>query len=65
LALGSVSGMAGIPVELEKRTMMGVESLWKCDAAESSAASLVGVKVPVVSLPWACAAQLLAWYFVA
>lgn len=28
-ALGSLSGIIGMPVELEKRTVMGVESAWK------------------------------------
>ena len=55
LELASVSGMLGMPVELEKRTMRGVEGLWKWGAVESEAASAVGVKVPVTSCPFACA----------
>jgi hypothetical protein len=39
LALPSVSGMSGIPVEVEKRVMTGVDALLKCGALESEAAS--------------------------
>jgi hypothetical protein len=55
LAFGSVSGMFGSPVELEKRTKTGVEACWKCWAIDSSPAAADGVKVPfsMVPLPWA------------
>lgn len=51
LALESVSGISGMPVEFEKRTMTGVEELLKCGALESEAASAVGVNVPLVRWP--------------
>lgn len=54
-ASGLVSGMFGIPVELENRTMTGVDALLKCGAEEREAASEVGVKVPFVRRPVACA----------
>lgn len=41
-ALGSVSGISGMPVELEKRTVIGVERLLKCGAEERSLASAEG-----------------------
>ena len=47
-----------MPVELEKRTMTGVDLLLKCGAEESEAASDEGVKVPFVNRPWACASHL-------
>lgn len=53
LALGSVSGMAGRPVEEEKRTVMGVEGEVKCGADVRLAAAGVGVKVPVRRWPFA------------
>lgn len=52
-----MSGMLGMPVELEKRTMRGVEGLLKWGAVENDAASGVGVKVPVTSRPFACAVE--------
>ena len=54
-ALGSLSGIWGIPVLLLKRTETGVDGAWKCGALESFAASEVGVKVPVRRTPFACA----------
>ena len=57
LALGSVSGMLGIPVELEKRTQMGVVGLLKWGAVESFAASGEAVKVPPTIMPLACAVK--------
>ena len=47
LALGSVSGMLGKPVEEENRTVIGVDGALKCGAEVSSEADEVGVKVPV------------------
>jgi hypothetical protein len=47
LALLSVSGMLGRPVEEEKRRVMGVEGAVKCGALERVDAVGVGVKVPV------------------
>lgn len=58
LPLASVSGRSGIPVELEKRTITGVDELLKCGAFDSEAASAVGVKVPLVKWPLACASKL-------
>lgn len=49
----SLSGMLGMPVELEKRTMIGVEGKLKCGALERDAAVAVGVNVPFVRRPWA------------
>ena len=46
LALGSVSGIWGRPVEEEKRARMGVEGRVKCGALERVEARGVGVKVP-------------------
>lgn len=45
--LGSVSGMLGIPVELEKRTQIGVLGLLKCGAVVSFLTSSEGVNVPL------------------
>src|ERR1700735_898220 len=52
-ALGSLSGITGIPVELEKRTVAGVDGRLKCGALLSVAASAVGVKVPCSMIPFA------------
>jgi hypothetical protein len=58
LAFGSVSGISGRPVELEKRTVTGVGSVFvKCGALESAEASFVGVKDPVSMMPRACAGR--------
>jgi len=54
-ALGSVSGILGIPVEFENRTQIGVEGLLKWGAIESFPASAEGMKVPDRSSPLACA----------
>ena len=54
-ALGSVSGMTGMPVELEKRIVKGVEAEVKCGAVERVEASVEGVKVPVSRRPLAWA----------
>jgi hypothetical protein len=54
-ALESVSGILGIPVLLEKRTVRGVDGDEKCGAVERVDASVVGVKVPVRMAPFACA----------
>ena len=56
LPFASVSGISGIPVEFENRTITGVDALLKCGAVERDAASDVGVKVPLVKRPVACAA---------
>lgn len=58
LPLGSVSGILGVPVEEEKRTMMGVEGAVKCGAELRSEAAEVGVKVPVRRWPLAWAIPL-------
>jgi hypothetical protein len=50
---GAVSGIAGRPVEVEKRARRGVDGRLKWGAELSLAASLVGVKVPVRRLPFA------------
>ena len=42
-----------MPVEFEKRTMIGVELLLKCGALLREAASEVGVKVPLRRIPLA------------
>lgn len=47
LAVGSVSAMDGMPVDEEKRAVMGVDAEVKCGALESEEAVGVGVKVPV------------------
>lgn len=47
----TLSGMVGMPVELEKRDQMGVEEELKCLALERDAASAVGVKVPESRMP--------------
>lgn len=57
-AFPSVSGMLGIPVELEKRTQTGVEGLLKCGAVESLAASADGMNVPLRSSPLAWAVRI-------
>ena len=56
-ALGSLSGIAGIPVELEKRTVTGVDVRLKCGARLSDAASRVGVNLPVSMMPLAWAGR--------
>lgn len=56
-ALGSLSGIVGNPVELEKRTVMGVVGLLKWGARESFPASAEGVNVPVVKIPFPWAAR--------
>jgi hypothetical protein len=48
-----LSGMLGIPVELEKRTQTGVLAAVKCGALDSLDASAVGVKLPARSAPLA------------
>ena len=53
LALASVSGIWGRPVEDEKRTVMGVEGWVKWGALVRVEAALVGVKVPVRRWPFA------------
>lgn len=56
LALPSVSGMLGRPVEEEKRRVMGVVEGWvKCGALERVEAVGVGVKTPVRRWPLAWA----------
>jgi hypothetical protein len=56
-AFPSVSGILGIPVELEKRTVIGVDGLLKWGALESFAASAEGVNVPVTTIPLAWAVE--------
>jgi hypothetical protein len=55
LALGSVSGICGRPVEEEKRARRGVEGRVKCGAQERVEASGVGVNVPRSRRPLAWA----------
>ena len=50
---GSVSGILGKAVAFENLTMTGVDGLLKWGAAESFAASGVGVKVPLSRIPLA------------
>src|SRR5277367_2440867 len=57
LALGSLSGITGMPVELEKRTETGVDGRFKWGALLSVAASAVGVNVPFSMMPLACAGR--------
>ena len=57
LALGSLSGISGRPVESENRTVTGVDAALKCGALESAAAAGVGVNVPVSSTPLAWAGR--------
>src|ERR1700757_2397026 len=57
LALGSLSGMSGTPVELENRAVTGVEARVMCGALVSDTASGSGVKVPESMVPLACAAR--------
>jgi hypothetical protein len=54
LPFESVSGITGIPVELENRATTGV-ALLKCWAFERDLAFSVGVKVPLRRIPFACA----------
>jgi hypothetical protein len=55
LALGSVSGICGRPVEEEKRARRGVEGSVKCGAQERVEARGVEVKVPLRRRPLAWA----------
>lgn len=51
--LGSKSGITGIPVDEEKRTVIGVDGAEKWGAEEREAAVGVGMKVPVSMIPLA------------
>jgi hypothetical protein len=53
LPFGSVSGICGMPVELEKRAMIGVEGFWKCGARDNVFAVEVLVKWPFRRMPLA------------
>jgi hypothetical protein len=55
--------MLGIPVELEKRTVIGVEEAVKWGALESSPAFGLGVKVPLRRMPFAWATGEVSWCF--
>jgi len=55
LALGSVSGMVGKPVEEEKRRVREVLGEVKCGAVVRVAALGVGIKEPVRRWPFAWA----------
>jgi hypothetical protein len=44
-----------MPVELEKRAMIGVEGFWKCGARDNVFAVEVLVKWPFRRMPLACA----------
>ena len=46
-AFGSLSGIIGMPVELENLAVTGVESRMICGARVKEAASGAGVNVPV------------------
>src|SRR5579871_2486836 len=61
LALGSLSGIAGTPPALEKRTEIVVEDLCACGARVSAAASLDGVNVPPRRMPFAWAGRKPGW----
>src|ERR1700733_11918315 len=56
-AFGSLSGITGMPVELEKRTETGVAGRFKWGALLSAAASAVGVNDPFSMMPLACAGR--------
>src|SRR5271165_5686597 len=56
-ALGSLSGISGTPVEFEKRTVTGVDALFKWAARVREAAPGEGVKVPVSMAPLAWAGR--------
>src|SRR5580704_7237258 len=60
-ALGSLSGISGTPVEFEKRTVTGVDALFKWAARDREAASGEGVKVPVSMAPLAWAGRKPGW----
>lgn len=62
LLLGSVSEILGVPVEEEKRTVMGVEGEVKCGAEEREETVGVGVKVPVKRWPFAWAVEIVLVY---
>lgn len=55
LALVSLSGIVGIPVESEKRPVTGVDGAFKWGAEDREAASGVGLNVPLSRMPLACA----------
>jgi hypothetical protein len=55
LPLGSVSAIFGIPVDDEKRTVIGVNGALKCGAELSFEDLADGVKVPIRRCPFACA----------
>lgn len=55
LAAESVSEIWGKPVELEKRARIGVEGWWKWGAAERVREGALGMNVPRVRRPLACA----------
>jgi hypothetical protein len=59
---GSVSGSCGVPVDDEKRTVIGVDDALKCGADVRSVAAAVGVKVPVRRCPFACAVGFVRTY---
>ncbi len=50
---GSLSPIVGIPAEIEKRTVTGVDGLTACGALVSFAAPAAGVKVPEYITPLA------------
>src|SRR5579871_3475373 len=57
LAFGSVSGMVGMPVVSENRTVTGVEALRTCGARVREAARGDGVNLPASRIPLACAGR--------
>lgn len=64
LALGSVSGIVGKPVDEEKRTVTGVEGWLKCGAEVRSEPAGEGVNVPVRRWPFAWAVAFpISWEF--
>jgi hypothetical protein len=46
-----LSAIVGIPAEIEKRTVSGVDELTACGALVSFAASAEGVKIPEYVTP--------------
>src|ERR1700739_3752217 len=57
LASGELSGMVGIPVELENRTVTGVDARVMCGALVSFVAPVDGLNVPLTIRPLAWAGR--------
>jgi hypothetical protein len=56
-ALGSLSGTSGTPVELEKRTVTGEDTRFRCGARVTDCAPGEGVNFPASIIPLACAGR--------